>query len=84
VTHITGPRKRKVDGLAKTLEADISRSGCTISESYEALHEANMALLKAALRPFERFTCPTCPTAGDLTPAQLGRIESAVKKEVQR
>lgn len=84
MTHITGPRKKKVDGLARVLLIAIGRSGCTISESYEALHEANMALLKAALRPFEKFTCPTCPTTGDLTPAQLGRIDSAVQKAVKK
>lgn len=84
MTHITGPRKRKVDGLADTIMEEIGASGCTISESFEALHEAGVDLLKAALRPFENYTCPTCPTTGDLTPKQLGEIDSAVKKAVQR
>lgn len=84
MTHITGPRKLKVDGLARVMLIAIGRSGCTISEAFEALHEVGMALLKAALRPFEKYTCPTCPETGDLTPAQLGKIESAVRKVVSK
>lgn len=84
MTHITGPRKKKVDRLAGQLLSAIGMSGCTISESHEAVHEVSTSLLKAALRPLEPFTCPTCPSAGDLTPAQLDRVTSAVRKEMRK
>lgn len=61
MTHTTGPRKNMVDGLAKVFLLDIDVSKANITESMEALHEANMALAHLMLRPWEEETCPTCP-----------------------
>lgn len=84
MSHTAGMDMKKVQVLTRAMLMAIGRSGCTISEGYEALHEANMALLKAALRPFEPFTCPTCPKTEDLTPAKLSKIQDVVRKEMQK
>lgn len=77
MTHITGLRKELVTILTEEFTRAIRTSGCTISEAQQALHEADVALLKAALRPLERFNCPTCPTEL-LTLDKLKAIEAAI------
>lgn len=84
MSHTAGPNKAKVDQLAKGIAAFIGRSGCTISEAQEAIHEATMILLKTALAPLEDFTCPTCPNPRNMTPALLKKIGRAIRKTVEK
>ncbi len=60
MTHITGPRRHVVDGLAEKLMRASLASGATMSETFEAIHEVQMKLVRAMLKPWED-DCPTCP-----------------------
>jgi hypothetical protein len=61
MTHLTGPREKFVRRLKVAIAQDIVASGVTISEAFEAMHEAQIDLVRIMLRPWEDETCPTCP-----------------------
>jgi hypothetical protein len=63
MTHITGPRKRIVKRLQAAIANAIVKSGATITESKESIHEVDMELARIMLAPWENETCPTCPDA---------------------
>ncbi len=62
MTHKTGPRKEMVDRAYRKIAYAIdSTRGLTMSEAFEAIHDAHMVYLHAILEPWEDETCPTCP-----------------------
>ncbi len=84
MTHITGPRRHVVDRLAaKVLRASLA-SGATMSETFEAIHEVQMKLVRAMLQPWED-ECPTCPKeTSPRAPAARTRADRARRRSQLR